>query len=233
MTEESKEKTNVDKVIEIARKASPERLESMIHLFEMSNERAAKYGEALSLLIDSDYDITNIKLAIKRIKDERGMDIIKTRTNTRVFKFYKDEDNPSAGFTYRAFYVNSITTEQKIAIQHEAAERTRFFTKKGVNIDENTPGSAMKSLIEAIDSDDFESILTSSNKIYRKIVLENIQEVGIDEEGNIIKPISNILKGDTPIPEAVLLALEEDIRLLIDEQGLMGKNSLMADMLAF
>lgn len=212
--------------------ASPERLQTIETLLGMSDERVAKYGDALSLLLDAEYDVTVLKQAMKDVMDARGTDIIRLRTKVRVFKFPKDEDDLKLGFTYRAFYVKTITSEQKIAIQQRAAEKTKYLVEKGVSLDDESPESALKSLVEIIKSDQFATFLSDPNNIYRKIVTDNTVEVLINDEGVVKKPIVEVSRADGEIiPESVYASLEEDLRYLIDEQNIMGKNSQMADML--
>lgn len=224
--------------------ASPERLQSIGLLLEMPDVRAAKYGEVLSLLIDADYDVVKLRVAIGRVQVESELEIIKLRTKTRVFRFLKDEDVLDAGFYYRAFYVKTITTEQKAAIKEATTNRLKFFTDKGAKVGDGSPESSMKAVASMFESEEFADMLANPDDSYRKIVLQNVVEVVVDDEGVVTKPTQPVKGGMVtvkseesvfPLPnqlqENILNKLEDDLRLLIDEQDMLGKNSQMADML--
>lgn len=225
------------KLLHMIESASSERLKTIELLLSMPDTRAAKYGEALSLLIDADYDVTALKVALRHIQKEAGPDIIKLRTPTRIFKFLKDEDDPDAGYYYRAFYVKTITVEQRSAISTAAAKRLRLFTSRGIDTTNTSPEYVSKKMTELFDSDEFAEFLTQPDSMYRQIVSENIVEVEVDAQGVLEKPIqkasSEFALAPDDIPQYILNKLEEDLRLLIDEQDLLGKNLQMADIFAY
>lgn len=211
-------------VNELLKGASPERLQAMHTLLSLSDARAVIYGDALSLLIDTEYNVGTLKQAISNVKDEQGLQMVRTRTAVRVFKYLEDEDNPAEGFKYRAFYVNTITPEQKIAIGVGNADRLKemlksSFTEKNVT---NDP----KKMLEFINSESFRTLMTEPNKIMRDIVLENMTEVIVDKDGVVEKPL-NKRELLSDCQEFILLQLEEDLGMLIEQQGILAKNSLM------
>ena len=214
-------------VSELIERADPERLEAAYRLFSLSEKNAILWGDALSLLIDTDYNIGTLKQAIAKIKDEQGLMIVRTRTTVRVFKYLRDEDRPDENYDYRAFYVKMITPEQKIAIGVGKAERMRealgsSFTEKDITAD---PAK----IVEFIKSDSFVTLLVEPNKLMRKIVLENMVEVGVNDEGlpYLFPELKQLDSGKCE--EFIFQALEEDLALLIEQQGILAKNSLLTD----
>jgi len=233
--ESPSEKTRLNEMLE---GASPERLKSIELLLGMPDEKAAKYGEALSLLELANCDTTALRVAIRRVQSESGPELIKLRTPTRIFKFMKDEDNPDEGFYHRGFHVKSIDAEQRSAISISASKRLSFFSKNKIKTGNLTEEDVMQSITALFDSEDFAEFLTETDSIYRKIVVKNIVEVEVGDDGVVKKPLKLVAKAlgdilyDTDlIPQSILNKLEEDLRLLVDEQDLMGKNSQMADIL--
>ena len=206
--------------------ASPERLEAAHLLFSLSDERAAIYGDALSLLMEANYNLGTLKQAVINVNDEQGLDIVRTRTKIRVFRYLNDEDDPASGFVYRAFYVDMITPEQKIAIGAGKADRLKevlagSFTEADLK---DNPAK----VIEFLNSESFMGLMVEPNKVLRKIVKEGMHEVGVDDQGNIVKPLKHI--DGLACDEYIYQKLEEDLAMLIEQQGILVKNSPMTDM---
>lgn len=223
---------------ELLEGASLERLQAITSLLSLPDAKAMVYGDALSLIIDTEYNIGILKQAVRDIKEEEGLKIIRTRTTVRVFKYYKDEDDPSIGFIYRAFYVSAVTPEQKIALGVGKTDQFRNLLSKGFT--EKDIQNKPEKLLELINSDAFEDLMVEPNKVMRSIVLENMVEVLVSEDGIVKKParkLSKVLPDrelsmvlDNPHEESVLQQLEEDLALLIEQQGILAKNPLMTDM---
>jgi len=215
-------------ISELIEGASIERLQAMRSLLSLSDARAVTYGDALSLIIDTDYNIGALKQAIQKIKDEQGLMTVRTRTAVRVFKYLKDEDNPDSGYVYRGFYVKTVTPEQKIAIGVGKADK--FKEMIGSGFTEKDIANKPKKMLEFLNSDAFKSLMTEPNKAMRKIVLENMVEVKVGSDGNVKIPQLIFLEKDIEeVEEFVLQQLEEDLAMLIEQQGILAKNSLMTD----
>lgn len=220
-----------DEVRELIEGASPERLESIKALLSMDDTRANQYGEALSLLSEADYNTGTLKLAIQKVKDEEGLEIVRTRTKARVFKFLKDEDNPDKGFDYMAFYVKMMTAEQKLKYQQYASDKVRELAKSGLDIGKLNKDNPSEAL-EFLKSEHFYQMLSEPNKVMRDIIKANMVQVAVDDEGNIVSD-RYIEPELQELPEIIYIRLEEDLRLLMEQQGVMGKNSQMADILGY
>lgn len=224
-------------VLELIEKASLERLQTIQVLLEMTEERSVSYGEAFSLLSESDYNMGTLKIAIARVKDEQGLQIVRTRTTTRVFRYLIDEDDPDAGYRYRGFYVNMITPEQKVAISVSTVGRLQSFIGKQ-NITEEELKKHPEKMIGFLQSEGFISLMSEPNKKIREIVIANMVEIQVNHDGKAVKPIVKtsdiLLEGDSvpDIPEFVLLQLEDDLRLLLEQQSVLTKNLPMTDMFA-
>jgi len=238
------EKTQVKKdVLDLIEGASSERLQAISALLNMSDEKAVSYGDALSLLSESEYNTGTLRLAIAKVKDEQGLQIVRTRTSVRVFKYLIDEDDVDGGYNYRGFYVRMITPEQKVAISTSAVAKLQSFIGHQNMTEEELKKNPTK-MLDFIQSDAFVSIMSEPNQKIREIVIENMVEIEVGDDGAVRKPIHAIstwhqdneneimfqIKED--VPEFILLQLEDDLRLLMEQQGVMVKNLPMTDMFA-
>jgi len=245
MTDDKTQAETKQKVLELVDRASLERLQAITSLLNLSDDKAVAYGDALSLLTESDYNIGTLKIAIAKVKDEQGLQIVRTRTTVRVFKYLIDEDDPDGGYMYRGFYVSMITPEQKIAISASAVTKLQTFIA-GQNITDKELQKNPQKMIEFIQSDEFVNIMIEPNKQIREIILANMFEVRVGEDCKVIKPLQYTDKvmanpdgtpifpelSLPPVPEFILLQLEDDLRLLMEQQGVMAKNLPMTDMFA-
>ena len=207
--------------------ASPERVQAATSLFGLSDEKAVLFGDALVLLDDTEYNLAILKQAVRKVKDESDLLLVRTRTNVRVFKYLEDEDNPDGGYKYRAFYVKTITPEQKIALGVGKADRLKEMI--GGALGHKDFANKPEKIIEFLNSEAFVTLLTEPNRLMRKVVLENMVEVGVSEEGKAGQPFLE-LEESAPYEEFLLQELEVDLSLLIESQGVLAKNSLMTDM---
>jgi len=227
-TEKTDTKKLRDAVDELLTDASPERLQAAASLFSLSDEKAVIYGDALSLIIDADYNIGTMKQTMQEVKDQQGLSIVRTRTKVRVFKYLIDEDNLEGGFTYRAIYVKTVTPEQKISLGVGQAEKLKEMLGTSM-VGEDLANDPAK-MLEFINSEAFTVLLTEPNKVMRGIVINNMVEVEINFDGVLTQPLipSNMIFDNTE--EFILQALEGDLVNLIEQQGVMAKNLLTTDM---
>jgi len=219
------------KILELIEKASPERLQTIQVLLDMTEERAASYGEAFSLYTESDYNIGTLKIAIAKVKGEQGLQIVRTRTTTRVFKYFIDEDDPSAGYRYRGFYVKMVTPEQKVAISVSTVSRLQSFIGKQ-NITEAELKKHPEKIVDFLQSEGFTSLMSEPNRKIREIVIANMVELNVDENGKPVVLEVGEIEAPGPIEEFILLQLEDDLRLLLEQQSVLAKNLPMTDMFA-
>lgn len=224
-TEKTDTKQLRGSVDELLTDASPERLQAAVSLFSLSDEKAVIYGDALSLIIDADYNIATMRQAMQEVKDQQGLDIVRTRTKARVFKYLMDEDNPENGFVYRAFYVKTITPEQKIALGVGQAEKLKEMLGTSMVGEDFTKNP--EKILEFINSEAFTVLLTEPNKIMRKVIKENAVEVEVKFDGVLTKPLVPASMTFDKTEEFIYKQLEEDLAALIEQQGIMGKNLSM------